>query len=121
GQSRGGTAVAVAPPKVRFTASAEVDQYALKRRTVVVRHSSEDRVVALMEILSPGNKNSRHALRGFVGKAVNALIRGLHLLLVDLHPPGPRDPQGIHAALWAEISDEPFTLPADKRLTLAAY
>ena len=119
--SSGGTAVAVAPPKVRFTATAEMDQYALKRRTVVVRHSSEDQIIALLEILSPGNKGSRHALRSVVDKAVHALGRHLHLLLLDLFPPGPRDPQGIHGAVWAEISNEPFVLPPDKPLTLAAY
>jgi len=101
--------------------TAEMDQYALKRRTVVVRHSSEDQIVALIEILSPGNKGSRHAFRAVVDKAVHALGRRLHLMLLDLFPPGPRDPQGIHGAVWAEISEEPFVLPPDKPLTLAAY
>ncbi len=119
--TEGGTAVAVAPPKVQFTAMAGIDQYALKRRTVVIRHSSEDRVVALIEVLSPGNKNNRHAIRSFVDKAVGVLLRKVHLLLIDLHPPGPRDPQGIHGAVWSEISDEPFALPPDRPLTLAAY
>src|SRR4051794_16077790 len=80
GQPRGAVAVALAPPRVRFTATAEVDLYALKRRTVTIRHSSEDRVVALVEVLSPGNKASRHAIRSFVDKAVSALARGIHLL-----------------------------------------
>src|SRR3954453_17746219 len=31
-----------APPKVRFTATATMDAYALKQRTLVIRHSSED-------------------------------------------------------------------------------
>lgn len=43
------------------------------------------------------------------------------MLIVDPFPPGRRDPQGIHAALWEEIEDTAFELPADKRLTLAAY
>src|SRR5436190_7635872 len=43
----GAVAVAVVPPPVRFTLRAEVDVYALKRRTVVIRHSSNHRVVAL--------------------------------------------------------------------------
>jgi hypothetical protein len=115
------TGVAVAPPRARVMASAEMDDYVLKRRTVVIRHSSNDRIVALVEIVSPGNKSSRHALRSFVEKAVEALYRGFHLLVVDLFPPTPRDPQGIHAAIWGEISDEPFALPPDEPLTLAAY
>lgn len=115
------TGAVVAPPRARVVASAEMDDYVLKRRTVVIRHSSNDRIVALVEIVSPGNKSSRHALRSFVEKAVEALYRGFHLLVVDLFPPTPRDPQGIHAAIWGEISDEPFAPPPDEPLTLAAY
>jgi hypothetical protein len=114
-------AVAVPPPRARFVFKTERDLYTLKQRTLVIRHSSEDRVVALIETLSPGNKGSRHALRSFVEKAVGALARGLHLLLIDLHPPGPRDPRGIHGAIWAEIADETYTPPPDKPLTLASY
>jgi hypothetical protein len=98
-----------------------MDDYVLKRRTIVIRHVSDDRIIALLEIVSPGNKSSRHALRSFVEKAVEALYRGYHLLVVDLFPPTRRDPQGIHAAIWQEISDDPYELPADARLTLAAY
>jgi Protein of unknown function (DUF4058) len=117
----GGTMLALTPPRTQFTSTAEVDEYARKRRTLVIRHSSEDRVVALIEILSPGNKSSRHGMRAIVDKAVRALLQGMHLLMIDLHPPGPRDPQGIHAAVWAEFSDESFTLPSDKPLTLVSY
>ena len=48
-------------------------------------------------------------------------MRGLHLVVVDLHPLTGRDPQGIHGSIWAEISDEPYEAPADKPLTVAAY
>src|SRR5262249_1818664 len=50
------------------------------------------------------------------------LIRqGVHLLVVDLFPPGPRDPQGIGKAIWDEFAEEDLELPSDKPLTLAAY
>lgn len=117
----GPRALATAAPRVRFTAVAEMDEYVRKQRALVIRHGSDDRIVALVEIVSPGNKASRHALRSFVGKAVEALYQGYHLLVLDLHPPGPRDPQGIHGAIWAEVSDEPFAAPRDKPFTLAAY
>ena len=32
-----------------------------------------------------------------------------------------RDPHGIHKAIWDEIEEQPFALPPDKPLTLAAY
>ena len=116
----GGVATATLPPP-RHYAEAEMDDYVLKRRTVVVRHASGDRIVALVEIVSPGNKSSRHAIRSFVEKAVEALYRGFHLLVVDLFPPTPRDPFGIHAAIWGEFAADPYHLPADEPLTLAAY
>ena len=85
--SAGGLAIVTVPPRPRLTATAAMDDYVLKRRTIVIRHSSGDRVIALLEIVSPGNKSSRNALRSFVDKAVEALYRGYHLLIVDLFPP----------------------------------
>jgi hypothetical protein len=117
----GAVVVAEAPPKVRLTMRKEIDEYALKRRTLVIRHRSRHRIVAMIEILSPGNKSSRHAFRAFVDKAVAALAQGIHLLLADLHPPGPRDPHGVHAAMWEKLTEESCELPPDKPLTLAAY
>ena len=117
----GGLAVATAPPRAWLVDEAEMNEYVLKRRTLVIRHISGDRIVALIELVSPGNKAARFALRSFVDKAVESLYRGYHLLIVDLFPPGPRDPQGIHGAVWAELSDRPFALPPDRPLTLAAY
>src|SRR5207244_1284913 len=47
------------PPQVRFTAAAEPEQYARRRKRIVIRHSSDDHVVAMIELVSPGNKASR--------------------------------------------------------------
>ena len=117
----GGVAVAVAPPKTRFVSRAEQeDIYAKRANRIVVRHHM-GQVVAVIEIVSPGNKSSTHALRSFVVKACDLLEQGIHLLIVDLFPPSSRDPSGIHKAIWDEIREEPFALPEDKPLTLAAY
>src|SRR5439155_2896898 len=93
---------------------------ARKANRVTVRHPDGD-VVAILEIVSPGNKDSLHAVRAFARKAVELLQAGVHLLIVDLFPPGRRDPQGIHKVIWDRLHEEPFTLPPDKQLTLAAY
>ena len=98
----------------------EAAGYARKANRITIRHPDGD-VVAILEIVSPGNKDSRHALNAFARKAVEFLQAGVHLLIVDLFPPGPRDPQGIHKVIWDRLHDEPFALPADKPLTLAAY
>src|SRR5207249_1721205 len=73
------------------------------------------------EVVSPGNKNERNRFRAFVGRAADWIGKGIHLLVADLHPPGTWDPSGIHAALWEEVGGKPFTPPAGKPLTLAAY
>lgn len=119
--SRGG--VLTAMPKTRFTMKAEVEIYAQKQNRVVIRHRSGDDVVAIIEIVSPGNKSSRHALQSFVNKTYELLNAGIHLLIIDVLPPGLRDPQGIHAAIWDDIDEngEQFVLPPGELLTLAAY
>jgi hypothetical protein len=118
--SLAGQTVQTAPPKARLVTRAEAVQYARKANQVVVRHPDGD-VVTVIEIVSPGNKSSQDAIRAFSRKAVDFLRNGVHLLIVDLFPPGRRDPQGIHKVIWDRIQDEPFTLPPDKPLTLAAY
>src|SRR5438105_1044219 len=54
----GGAALAVAPPKVRIRMSSEANRYAAKAKTVTIRHVSNHQLVAMVEILSPGNKNN---------------------------------------------------------------
>ncbi len=120
-EPRGGIALATRPPRVQYRARAEPDLYAAKAKAVTIRHTSNHRVVAIVEIVSPGNKNSRNGLRAFVDKAVELLRGGIHLLILDLFPPSPRDQQGIHRAIWDEFIDNEFALPPDKPLTLAAY
>jgi hypothetical protein len=75
----------------------------------------------MVEIVSPGNKSNNQAFRAFVEKACELLEHRIHLLLLDPFPPGKRDPQGIHAAIWEQVEDAPFRLPPDKPLTLVAY
>jgi hypothetical protein len=73
--------------------------------------------------LSPANKDRARHVEEFAAKAVSALDVGVHLLLVDLFPPGPHDPHGMHGVLLQRLgqSDEPYDLPADEPLTLAGY
>ena len=116
----GGVAVAVQPPKARFITRSEAAGYARKASRITIRHPDGD-VVAAIEIVSPGNKDSKPAVRTFARKAVEFLEAGIHLLIIDLFPPSRRDPQGIHKLIWDRIRDESFTLPSDKPLTVAAY
>src|SRR5947209_18675966 len=80
----GGVALAAAEPRVGYRVRSEAPLYAAKANGVVIRHRSGHRVIAIVEIVSPGNKASRRELRRFVGKAARALRAGLHLLMIDL-------------------------------------
>jgi Protein of unknown function (DUF4058) len=115
-----GLAVATAPPPVRVIRRLEERIYVHKADRIAIRHRHGE-IVAVIEIVSPGNKASTYALRTFVQKASKRIGHEVHLLVIDLFPPSKRDPQGIHKAIWDEFDDEGFELPADKPLTLVAY
>ena len=114
--------VTEAPPRVTVTATTnEAITLARRRRRIVIRHSTGDRIVALIEIVSPGNKDSEPMMQAFVEKAAAALQQGYHLLIIDLWRPGSFDPSGIHALLWSLVGGTPYQPERDKPLTLAAY
>jgi hypothetical protein len=60
-------------------------------------------------------------MRQFVEKAADLLNRRIHLLIIDLQPPTPRDPSGIHGAIWEEYAGEKHRAAADEPLTLVSY
>jgi hypothetical protein len=62
--SDGGLAVAEAPPKVRrrFTG---IETYRQRRRTLAIRHVSGHRLIALLEIVSPANKDRLESVEEF--------------------------------------------------------
>ena len=102
-------------------AESESAAYARKANRIAIRHEY-GHVVAIIEIVSPGNKDGKRAIESFVAKAVEFLQNGVNLLFVDLFPPTARDPEGLHQVIWSELTDEPFEArPADKPLTVAAY
>src|SRR5581483_10086573 len=78
----GETGLLLAPPKVRLVGETDWEFYHRKQSTVAVRHVSGDRIVAMVEVVSPNNKAARHALRSFLEKATELLDRGIHLLIL---------------------------------------
>ena len=76
---------------------------ARKANRIAVRHPL-GAVVAVIEIVSPGNKGSRTAVRAFVDKAIEFLSAGVHLLVIDLFPPTTRDPHGLNNAIADEVA-----------------
>ena len=112
--------MSTAPPRTSVVRQADGRVYVRRANQIVVRHR-HGQVVAVVELVSPGNKASTSALRTFVEKSSDLIMQGVHLLVIDLFPPSKRDPQGIHKAIWDQIKEEAFELPARKPLTLASY
>jgi Protein of unknown function (DUF4058) len=119
-ETRGGLSIASAPPKTSLVRRMEAEIYAGKANVIQVHHRHGD-VVAIVEVVSPGNKGSKAEFRVFIEKIANLIRQGIHVLVVDLLPAGKRDPQGIHKAIWDQFEEEEFELSADKPLTLASY
>ena len=117
----GAVGVLVAEPKARVRAETDLESYLRKQNVVAIRHASGDELVAIIEIVSRSNKSGRSAFEAFVRKAGEFLRCGVHLLILDLQPPTRRDPEGIHGAIWDEVSGQVYEAPSDRPLTLAAY
>ena len=84
-------------------AKSEVEHYADKRSRVTIRHRSGDDVVAMIEIVSPGNKAKAEAIRSLVDKAVALLDNGIHISIVDVFPNPKRLPRGFGGAIWRAV------------------
>ena len=117
----GVVAVEQHPPKVSYTTQAETAAYLRKQDHLVIRSRDGDRIVAMIEILSRGNKDSRRRIEQFLQKIAAALDSGYHLLVIDLHATGPFDPQGIHGAIWEYLFGDCPRAPSDRPLTLVSY
>jgi hypothetical protein len=115
-----GGVVTTERPVTRFVRRTTPELYARRASRVVVKHHL-GRILAIIEIVPPGNKDSRASLGEFVEKTVEFLRAGIHLLVVDPFPPTPRDPFGIHKAIWDEFVEEDFVLPEGKDRTLVSY
>ena len=116
----GGLRVLDHPIHAKHKAVSDRTGYARKASRLAVRHVSGV-VVAVIEIVSPGNKSGRVAMRQFVNKATGLMDRGVHFLYIDLFPPSRRDPNGLHALIWNEYETELFSITHDEPLSTASY
>ena len=111
----GGVALAEAPALVRL------DDFApTRRRRILVRHGSGDRVVALIEFASPGNRDAAPKVATFASKIVHGLRAGVHVLLIDPFPPTAAAPVGLHGAVAERFGADPRFDPAAP-LTFVGY
>jgi hypothetical protein len=118
----GGVATIAGRPATRYTATVRAPRRAGRpQRRIAIRTVDDRRIVAVVEIVSPGNKAGVREFRRFIDKAVGFLRNGIHLLVIDPFPPTLRDKAGLHAAIWRALTREQFNPPPDKPLTLASY
>jgi hypothetical protein len=119
---RSGSAVAEAPPRVsRKMVASDNSVYRRLRRTLAVRHVSNHQLVAMIEVLSPANKDRETSVRDFVEKVISTLRVGCHVVVIDLFAPGTYDRHGIHGAIWEHFDPVDYVPPPDKPMTQAAY
>ena len=89
--SDGGTAT-MARPRTKIIQESADDFYARMKRIVAIRHVSRHRLVAVIELVSPVNKDSNSKYRSFVKKTRTLLEHKIHLLVVDPFPPTAKHP-----------------------------
>jgi hypothetical protein len=94
-----------------------------RRRTLAIRHVSGHRLVAILEMVSPANKDRPEHVEDFAAKVVAALDAGVNVVVIDLFPPGRHDPAGMHGAIHHKLEgpDETIESPVDEPLSLIAY
>lgn len=119
--SGGGVATLAAPARPRFTQRFDPAAYKPRNRNATIRHVSDHRVVAVIEVVSPGNKGGEAEVDAFREKVLLGLQRGIHFLVIDLFPPTPRDPHGIHSLLAETCGAEAFIPPPGQDRMLASY
>jgi hypothetical protein len=114
-------AVAEQAPQAQFTFTLEDPDYTSKQDRIAVRWAGDDRLVAIIEIVSRGNRSSRWRLSQFVQKVAVAIEQGCHVVVVDVQGPGALDPQGLHPLIWDELGAPAEEYVAAQPLAVVSY
>ena len=112
--------VALATPKTSVVEKSLQTHPSRKTNRIAIRHG-DDRLVAVIELVSPGNKDTKHALKSFCRKTAAFIRNGVHVLVVDPFAPGRYDRHGLHRAIWENVTSTVYEQPTDKPLTVASY
>ncbi len=108
-------------PKATYILQSHAEEYVTKKSQIVVRHELGE-VVAVIELVSPGNKHSKFEIQRLIDKSASLIQSGINLLIVDPFPPTVRDPNGVPALVWEQLEGEcDFKLPNAQTLTVSSY
>ena len=92
------------------------------KRTLAVRSEEGDRLAAIVELVSPGNKTSRREIEAAVSKVTTCLSSGVHVGLVDLVPVGGTLlPDGLTAAVADACGFARVEVLAERPLAVASF
>ena len=114
----GGVAVAAAATATAPVIAYDESDYRTSRQNRLVIRGHDRGVVAITEIVSAGNKDSRRRFDRFIEKALHTIDSGTHLSVVDVHPPGRLDPRGMVDAVWEAASGQDTELPGRAAATI---
>ena len=120
----GGVALAVAPPRVKSVLLEPPVGY--RNRAIVIRQETDERPVAVLEVVSRSNKDTAKRLGEFVAKVRGTLDAGIHVVLLDLLPPSDFSPGGLHVSISSDIGlhvspDRPEWQPTERPIASISY
>jgi len=115
-----GGAATMEKPTTTYSYRTTNELHAERANRITIRHHL-GRTVAIIEVVSPGNKDRVGAVHDLVEKTIEFIRQGVHVLLIDLFPPTPRDPSGLHRLIWNQIGGDSFEVPPDRNRLLASY
>lgn len=107
-------------PTATIIRQSDGEFYSELANRILIKHSL-GQIVAVIEILSPGNKAGRAAIKELVEKVSGLVQNGVHVMLIDLFGPTSRDPNGIHKLVWDEFQVEDFEFPQGKDRMVVFY
>ncbi|MBI4600997.1 MAG: DUF4058 family protein [Planctomycetes bacterium] len=97
------------------------DYTKLQRQIVVRSEWDGDRVVAVIELVSPGNKESRTKVTQLLDKALGYLELGVHLLVIDVLKPTNLVPNGFHGLICEALGHQPPALSPGMDRQVVSY
>lgn len=115
-------AVQGAPTSVMVQELPPLDPYASLARRIVVKDALRgDSVVAVIELVSRGNKTSQRDRDRFLDKTLELHRGRIHVLLVDVQPTSGLLPRGFHGLNCEAHGQSALEVPRGRPLQVVAY
>ena len=89
--------------------------YQRKQQQLAIRTSDSKELVAVLEIVSQGNKSSSKRLEQFLRKTTGLVMDGINVGIVDLYACGNLDSEGLLTMAWREVTGHEPAEPLPSR------